>query len=308
MQAAGARGGALHPRPERTRSPQEASVLRHGSGPPCTRRTSWEQTVPEGPARRLRPYLQMPARRPPGGTSPAPCPRPAGASGQGLCTWTCPTGTRRRTRTHLRATEPASVGLKGPRRVLGNGSLTPRRRHDPAIPRSTRRGNGKRPTLRAREVGGQRPRWEAVGAAPGASAPGRAGCRASPAVFGGDRPLGGRVTGSHPARFGAVLQSVRRTLVRAPRVRAAGNVVHHEDAGATSAPLRGLLSATARALAPWAPVADPLAGPTRPRHSSRRESSRSIGGHVSRRQPRPSQPPPRAFPGRNRGAAACGRS
>lgn len=49
-------------------------------------------------------YLQMPAQRPRGGTNPSPCPRPGGASGQGLCTWICPTRTRRRTRTHLNET------------------------------------------------------------------------------------------------------------------------------------------------------------------------------------------------------------
>lgn len=49
MQAAGGRGGVLHPRPGSTRSPPEASALGRGSGPACIRRTSWEWTVPEGP-------------------------------------------------------------------------------------------------------------------------------------------------------------------------------------------------------------------------------------------------------------------
>lgn len=81
----------------------------------CVNRGHREQTGPRAAAaaprpEAARPYLRMPGRRPRGGTSRAPCPCPGGASGQGLRTWTYPIWTRRRTRTHLKGTEPESVG------------------------------------------------------------------------------------------------------------------------------------------------------------------------------------------------------
>lgn len=166
VQAAGARGGSCTHVPEAHGLPRSRPSFVAARALPASVGQAGSGQSPRAPARRLRPYLQMPARRPPGGTSPALCLRLAGASGQGLRTWTCPTRTRRRTRTHLNGTEPASVrpqhgALAGPLKEQRDRHVerppTPLKETRPCTA-PEKQSLQNHPDPRAHEGGRQRPR------------------------------------------------------------------------------------------------------------------------------------------------------